>query len=290
MIRVVILGSGASLPSVQRGTSSIAIKHSGDIYLFDCGEGTQRQMMRFNASYAKVKAIFLSHLHADHILGIAGLVETLALIGRTEPLHIFGPSGTKERISEFVHLSLSMPQDIHGDFVYTGEDFTIRPFHTMHYANSIGFVFEEKKKRKFDKKKADELGIKGKMFSEIEKSGEIKVGKKIVKLDDISIEKRGRKIVYTGDTMPCKETIEAAMGADLLIHDATFANDMRDESDLKKHSTAQAAAEIAKKAGAKKLVLFHISNRYDDDKVLEREAREIFKESYVASDGMEFFI
>lgn len=290
MIRVVILGSGGSLPSVERGTSSVAIKHAGDVYLFDCGEGTQRQMMRFGVSYAKVKAIFVSHLHADHFLGIPGLVETLALIGRKDPLYIFGPRGTKDRLEEFVHMNLAQIQDMDSDFTYRDEEFTIRPFHTMHYTNSAGFIFEENQKRKFDKKKADEKGIKGRMFSEIEAKGRLKVGKTTVRLEDISTLKPGRKIVYTGDTLPCPQTIEAAKGADLLIHDGTFGQELKEEAELKRHSTASEAAKIAKKAGVKKLVLTHISNRYEDDKVLEREAREIFPESYVARDGAEFFI
>ncbi len=290
MIRVVVIGSGGSVPSVERGTSAVAIKHDGSIYLFDCGEGTQRQMMRFGVSYAKVKAVFLSHLHADHILGLPGLVETLTLIGRKEPLYIFGPRGTRERLGEFIHMTLAQVQDMDSDFVYKDDEFTIRPFNTMHYHNSVGYVFEENPKRKFDKKKADELGIKGRMFTEIQEKGQLKVGRKLVRLEQISTVKSGRKLVYTGDTMPCPQTAEASKGADILIHDGTFGNDMKDEAELKRHSTAAEAAKIAKKAGVKKLVLIHISNRYEDDKVLEREAREIFAESHVARDGTEFFI
>ncbi|MFH0817456.1 MAG: ribonuclease Z [Candidatus Micrarchaeota archaeon] len=290
MIRVVVLGSGGSLPSVERGTSAVAIRHSGSIYLFDCGEGTQRQMMKFGVSYAKVKAIFVTHLHADHFLGIAGLVETLALVGRKEMLEIFGPRGAKERLEEFVHLNLMQAKDISSDFIYKGDGFEIKPFNTLHYSNSVGFVFEEDQKRKFDEKKAHAKGLKGKMFTEIQEKGKLKIGGKTVHLDEISELKPGRKIVYTGDTMPCPETIEAAKGADLLIHDGTFGNELQGEAELKRHSTVSEAAKIAKKAGVKKLVLTHISNRYEDDKVLEREAREIFPESYVARDGSEFFI
>ncbi len=290
MIRVVVLGSGGSLPSVQRGTSSVAIKHAGEVYLFDCGEGTQRQMMRFGISYAKVKAIFVTHLHADHYLGIPGLVETLGLIGRNEPLEVYGPRGTKERLEEFVHSDILQAKDVDASFVYTGDGFTIKPFNTLHYATSLGFVFEENQKRKFDEKKAHSKGLKGKMFTEIQEKGKLKIGSKTVHLDDISKLAQGRKIAYTGDTMPCVETEKAAKCADLLIHDATFGRELKDEAELKRHSTVSEAARIAKKTGVKRLVLVHISNRYDDDKALEKEAREVFQESYVARDGNEFLV
>ncbi|MFH1447478.1 MAG: ribonuclease Z [Candidatus Micrarchaeota archaeon] len=290
MIRIVVLGSGGSLPSVERGTSSVAVKYSGDVYLFDCGEGTQRQMMKFGMSYAKVKAVFITHLHADHILGLPGLIETLVLIGRKEPLRIFGPPGTKERLGQFIHHNMAQIEDINTGFVYRGEKFTVSFFPTMHYVNSIGYVFEENQTRKFNKKKADASGIKGRMFSEIEEKGQLEVGKKIVKLDDISTIKNGKKIVYTGDTMPSERIVKASEKADILIHDGTFGDELKEEAELKRHSTVSGAARTARKAKVKKLVLTHISNRYEDDKVLEREAREIFKESHVARDGTEFFL
>ncbi len=290
MIRLVVLGSGGSLPSVDRGTSSVALKYSGDVYLFDCGEGTQRQMMKFGVSYAKVKAIFLTHLHSDHILGIPGLIETLSLIGRKEPLHIFGPRGTEDRIAEFIHSNMAQVTDIDTGFIYGQKEFTVRPFPTMHYSNSMGFVFEEKPKRKFNKNRADERGIKGKMFSEIEKKEKLIIGKKTVKLSEISVLKKGKKIVYTGDTMPCKEVQDASEKADILIHDGTFGGDLKEEAELKRHSTVTDAAKTAKKAKVKKLLLTHISNRYEDDKVLEREARKTFKESHVTRDGTELFL
>ncbi len=290
MIRVVVIGSGGSLPSVERGTSAVALRHSGNIYLFDCGEGTQRQMMRFGVSYAKVKAIFVSHLHADHYLGIAGLIETLGMIGRSEPVEVYGPTGTRERLEELVHSSLLQAKDIDSAFVYRGDGFTICPFNTLHYATSLGFVFEEDQKRKFDEKKAHGKGLRGRMFTEIQEKGKLKIGSKTVKLEEISGLVPGKKIVYTGDTMPCAEVEKAAKGADLLIHDGTFGKELKAEAELKRHSTVSEAAKVAKKAGVKRLVLTHISNRYEDDRALEKEAQEIYQESHVAKDGSEFLV
>ncbi len=291
MIRLVILGSSASVPSVERALSCVALRHEGDVYLFDCGEGAQRQMMRYKVSYAKVKAIFITHLHADHVLGIPGLVHTLRMIGRKEPLLVFGPRGTCEYIRGVaLDHELVDARDVEENFCFKGDEFSVRAFPVEHGLDAYGYVFEEEEKRNFDKKKAEGLGIKGRMFGELQEKGEIKIGRKRILLGEVTIPKKGRKIVYTGDTMPCKNVELASKGADVLIHDATFGDEMKEEARLKLHSTSVDAASIAKKAGAKKLILTHISNRYKEARALEEQARKVFKNSEVARDGMEILV
>ncbi len=284
MFEITMLGTSCAVPTIQRNLSSIAVRRDGDVFLLDCGEGTQRQMMKFGVSYMKVKAIFITHLHLDHFLGAFGLVETMALNGRKEKLTIYGPAGTKATFGkqkEFVEI-IEIDGKLEADF---GE-FAASSFKVKHSRDSFGFVFEEKEKRRFHEEKAKSLGIKGPMFTKIMNEGKLKIGSKTVKLADVTYASHGRKIAYTGDTAPCEQTARAAKGADLLIHEATFAQEKADEAAEASHSTAAQAAEIAKKAGVKKLLLTHLSGRYRDAGVLLSEAKAIFENTLVAEDGM----
>ncbi|MBI5158901.1 ribonuclease Z [Candidatus Micrarchaeota archaeon] len=292
-IRVVFLGTSAAVPSPKRNSFGIALRFDGDVFLFDCGEGSQRQLMKYKMSYSKTKAVFVSHLHPDHLMGIPGLVFTLDLNGRKEPLHVFGPKGISRRMEELLGgwgREFVKVEDIDENFSYKSEKFTVNAFPVRHCKNSLGFVFEENEKRNFDKKKCDELGIKGRMFKELEEKREVKVGRKTVRIEEVTTVKRGRKIVFTGDTMACEEVARAAKDADLLVHDSTFSFEMKKEADEKQHATALEAAQTAKKANVKKLVLTHISNRYDDASVLEKEAKKEFENTIVADDGTEAIV
>ncbi|VVB66120.1 Ribonuclease Z [Candidatus Gugararchaeum adminiculabundum] len=287
-MRIVVLGSGGAVPSPERNLSGISLHYEGDVYLFDCGEGTQRQMMKFGSSYAKVKAVFISHLHLDHWLGLIGMIETLRLNGRTEKLEIFGPRGIAR--SELLVRDFVTVTEIGDGFEYKGDGFKVRAFDVEHDKGGMGFVFQEDAKRKFDEAKAKGMGLKGKLFREIQEKGSVETEKGKVKLEDVSWLQDGLKIVYSGDTMPCKRLVDEAKGADLIIHEATFLEEMKEEAKEKKHSTAKQAAEIAKKAGAKRLLLTHISGRYKDSKEIEKEARKVFEETIVAKDGLEVLL
>jgi ribonuclease Z len=275
---------------VQRNLASVAVRYDGDVYLFDCGEGTQRQMMKYRMSYAKTKAIFISHLDADHYLGVAGLCHTLNMIGRkpNEKLLVFGPRGTARKIEglgcNYGFLEL---HDVGEGEVYKGSGFAVSAFAVKHGSNSLGYSFEENSGRNFDKAKCDKLGIKGLMFRELEQKGEVAVGKKKIKIEDVTIPKAGKKIVYTGDTMKCEAVVKAAKGADLLVHEGTFGDELKKEAQEKEHATVSDAAKVAKEAKVKKLVITHISNRYEDVGGLLKEARKIFNASEIAHDGME---
>ncbi|MEM3400291.1 MAG: ribonuclease Z [Candidatus Micrarchaeia archaeon] len=288
MIRVVVLGSGASIPSVERNLPAIAIRYGGDVFLFDCGEGTQRQMMKFKVSYSRVKAIFITHLHADHFIGIVGLVRTLELGGRTEPLYIFGPSGTTRMMRAFGAIrGFVKTEDINEKFCFAGEGFVVSAFKTEHGIESYGYVFKENDRRNFYEERAKGMGIKGRMFSELQEKGAIKVEGRVVRIEDVTYIKKGKKIAYTGDTIFSESTVKASQEADILMHDASFSDDMKEEALSRMHSTATDAARVALLANVKKLVLVHISPRYGDGKILEEEAKRIFQNTLVAQDGTE---
>ncbi|MFH8119599.1 MAG: ribonuclease Z [Candidatus Aenigmatarchaeota archaeon] len=293
MIRVVVLGSGGAVPSPIRNLPSIAIRYMGNVYLFDCAEGTQRQMMKYKISYGKVKGIFISHLHPDHILGIPGLVYTLKMIGRKEELLIFGPKGTKKRIENLIgnevdFVKINEFED--ENFEYKVEDARFYNFRTNHTNNSFGYVFEENAKRRFNKEKCKELGIKGTMFRFLEENGFIEKDGKEIKIDEVTYIKPGRKISYTGDTYYCEEIVEKVKNSDLLFHEATFMEKDREEAERDKHSTVLDAARIAKMANVKKLILFHISNRYKNMNEILEEGKKEFENIYVGKDGMEFLL
>jgi len=289
------LGSSASAPSSDWFPSCFAVKY-GPVMLFDCCEGAQKQMMRFGISYSKVNAVFVTHLHADHFLGVFGLSQTMNMNGRTEPLSIFGPKGAKElfeTVFSLKHMQVGFPvnvKEVSSGRIFEEELFEVRPFAVKHAGPALGYVLEQKPYRRFDEKKAKAAGVKGRLFTELQEKGKISIGGKTVRHEDVTYVQEGRKIVYSGDTLPCKAIVEAAENANLLVHDACFAEADSALAKEKKHSTAAQAAETAKAAGAKKLLLTHFSNRYDDRKALLEEARKIFPESALAEEGLELLI
>ena len=278
MLNLTFLGTSAGVPSPDRNLPSIAIKY-GDVYLFDCGEGSQRQMMKYGTGYGSVKHIFLTHLHLDHYLGIYGLAETLKMQG-IKGLNVYGPGIRRLKFGGVVDL-----HEVDEHFVFKGK-LTVRAFKTEHDVPSYGYIIETEPVRKFHEQKAKSMGVLGRLFTEIQEKGSLEIKGRKILLDEVSYVKPGKKIVISGDTLPCDATAAAAKDADLLIHEATFDSSLKDEAKSRKHSTGAAAAELAKKASVKKLILTHISARYKDGAELKKEAQEIFPETEVAWDGM----
>ncbi len=300
MIRLVVLGSAAALPSPRHLPSAIAVKF-GDVFLFDCGEAAQRQMMKYGVSYSKLRAVFLTHLHADHWIGLIGLSQTLGFFERKEPLLVFGPRGTKRLLDSVFSQKELLPsfpievKDVDGTAgegaIFEDKLFTITAFPVEHKTRALGYTLEEHEKTKFDEAKARARGIHGRLFSEITEKKEIVIDGKKVKLAQVTFKEKGKKIVFSGDTAPCASVVKAAKNASLLVHDACFAEDEKEKAKDKAHSTARQAAETAKKAKAAKLLLTHFSNRYDDDRSkLVGEAQAVFKESIEAKEGLEILI
>ncbi len=290
-LQITFLGTSASVPTPARGMPAIALKWQGKIYLFDCGEGTQRRMMQEKIGYGSLEAVFLSHLHLDHTLGMHGLIETLNLLQPVpRPIEVFAPKGLSPMNKRaFVTLHTIKPR---GGLLFQKNDCTIRAVRVKHgdgdarYA--YGFIFEEHERRKFDEKKAHEAGLRGQLFTEIQKKGSLAVNGKTIHLDDISWVQKGLKVVYSGDCAPSEALRIAAEGADILIHESTFSSDKAAEAKERNHSTAADAAQLAKDAGVKQLILTHISPRYSDEeklKSLHTEATTIFPNTVVAHDG-----
>ena len=291
-MKLTFLGTGGSTPTKFRGLPSLAIDHGGDLFLFDCGEGTQRQMLQFSVNMAKLKAVFLSHTHGDHILGIAGLVRTLALNRRTEQLEIYVPQGGESIIQTLIGFDKAVLnyriiiKPIKSGQIYRGRDFSITAFKLQHNTSTFGFIFKENDRLRFLKPKIKNLGIKGKAFGTLIKNKSMKINGKTIRLKDLTVMKLGRKVVYATDTRPTNETLKAAKDADVFIHESTYAETEKLLAKQRFHSTALEGATIARKAKAKRLVLTHTSARYRDEKVLVREANKVFKNAEVAKDGL----
>lgn len=292
------LGTAASRPTVERGVASLAIIREGQTLLFDCGEGTQRQMMRYGVSFA-FEDLFFTHTHSDHILGLTGLIRTMALQGRTERLRLWAPRGAGKTLRQCISLGgerTTFPVDITeleaGATLVRG-DYRIETFAVDHGpSTSLGYALvEEERKGRFNPDLARALGIpEGPLWGRIHRGEAITLddGRVIEPSVLVGERRRGRRIVLTGDSRPCQATIDAAHDADLLIHEATFADEEALRALETGHSTAREAAQVALAAKARRLVLTHISARYSlNAKELEREARHVFRNTTIAKDGFE---
>jgi ribonuclease Z len=290
-IEVFMLGTSAAAPTKERNLSGIAIRYNGKTFLLDCGEGTQRQMLKYGLNIYKIEAIFLTHIHGDHVIGIAGLTRTLSLYGRTGKLRIYIPKGYSKALSMLLHFDNPVLKyeieiiEVGRGTIYSDEEVSVKAFALKHSVQTCGYSFEERWRYRFTEK-AKRLGIKGREFSEIQKKGSIMLNGKNIKIRDVTELVEGRKVVYATDTRPVEATVRAGKGADLIIHDASYTEEDKRLARERMHSTAAEAAKIAKKAGAKRLILTHISTRYKDTKDNLKEAREIFRNCDVAEDGM----
>jgi ribonuclease Z len=266
--------------------------------MFDCGESTQRQMMQAKVSFHKKLKVFLTHLHGDHVLGLPGVLQTMALMDRKEPVAVYGPPGIKDFLlcaKETLKFGLTFPVEISEilseGIILDEEEYSIEAARSNHAVDSYAYAFIEKPRPgKFYPKKALTLGVpEGELWSKLQGGKEIKLADgKVVKPSDVMGPLRaGRKIVYTGDTRPFEAFAKFAAGADLVIHDCTFDDSLSEKAAVDGHSTPSQAAGQAKVAGAKRLVLTHISARYPDASVLLEQAKKVFAHTMLAEDFME---
>ncbi|MQA90081.1 MAG: ribonuclease Z [Gemmatimonas sp.] len=294
-MRVTFLGTAAARPTLSRNVSSITVQREGELLMFDCGEGTQRQMMRYGTGFT-VNDIFFTHLHADHFLGVIGLLRTMGLQGRTEPIHLWVPEGSQPIMTTAANLGVErvvFPVQINGlspGQTIDRNEYEVLVCRTKHGGLSLGYAIAEKPRLgRFNPERARQLGLpEGPLWGKLHRGETVTIDGCPVEPADLVGEPRpGRKIVISGDTRPCRATAELARDADLLIHEATFGRDEADRARQTGHSTAREAAQIAREAGALELVLTHISPRYGDDaRSLEREARKIFPSARTAFDGL----
>ena len=293
-MELTFLGTSSAVPSKYRNHTSIALKAFGEVMMFDCGEGTQRQLSNAKISPMKIDKIFISHLHGDHILGLPGLIQSMGFRGRVEPLHIYGPRGISrlnEVISQFGYFSIDFPVEIHDlveGKIIENEEYLIECVKTNHNIYNLAYSVYEKKKPRFLREKAIELGVKpGPDFGKLHNGFEVKVGEKVIKPEQVLGKKRhGLKIVYSGDTKPCEAMIDFAKKASVLIHESTYKTEDEIKATNNFHSTSSQAAKIAKDANVEKLILTHISTRYTNIEDLKKEAIEIFENTIVAYDFM----
>ena len=297
------LGTSASRPTVERGLSSIAVTREGETFLFDCGEGTQRQMMRYGVSFT-FRDIFFTHWHSDHLLGVIGLLRTLGLLNifggaeRQDGLTLYGPKGARRVLNHALEVGIErvkFPVEIVelavGDIIKR-PDYDIVTFPTEHRADTIGYALVEHiRLGRFNPELARALGIpEGPLWGKIHKGETITLpdGRRVAPEELVGRPRAGRKVVISGDTRPVPALRDAAKGADLLVHEATFSQEDAARARETGHSTAQEAAAIARDAEVKRLVLTHISPRYSREAPeLVAEARAVFPNTQIARDGME---
>jgi ribonuclease Z len=296
MLSVTFLGTSASIPTIDRNVAGLAVQREGETILFDCGEGSQRQMMRYGVGFS-FKEIFFTHYHADHLLGVTGLLRTMGLQDRTSPVVLYGPKGAQRILGTAITLGIErnkFPVEIleikPGDRL-ARDDYDIVVFPTEHRADTVGFALvEHSRLGRFDPERARELGIpEGPLWGQLHRGKTVTLpdGRTVGPGHLVGSPRPGRSLVYTGDTRPHLSVIQASRNADLLVHEATFGGDESERAKETGHSTAAEAARVALDAGVRRLVLTHISSRYNRDaSELLAEAKAIFPETVIARDGM----
>ena len=288
MFDILFLGTGASVPSRDKSLPCVAVRQGRSITLFDCGEGSQRQLMISPFSFMKIDRILISHMHGDHILGLPGLLQTMGMSGRKKPVSIYGPVGLGKALNCMLdacegelEFDISI-NELEGGESFAFDGFSITSFRTVHNTPSVGFLYrEDDRPGAFDREKAEKLGLEQSDYSRLQ-AGETVKGVRPEQV--IGPSRKGCSMVYTGDTVPCDAIKEASAGADVLIHEATYIDEDSKLAEEHFHSTAKAAAEAASECKVRVLALIHISNRYGDNEAALTEARRYFAETIAPSD------
>lgn len=296
MLRLTFLGTGAAVPSVERNVTALMLEREGVPWLFDCGEGTQRQMMKYAVGFT-LKEVFFTHYHADHTLGLPGLLRTMGLQGRTEPLTLRGPRGAKRQLGDLVALGVDRPKfeieivEIEpGDTIDRG-DHHLEIGEAIHKGPALCYsLVEHPRLGRFDPELALQMGIpEGPLWGKIHRGEGVTLddGRTVEPSDLVGPPRPGRRVTLSGDSAPAKDVARLSRDADLLVHEATFGSDEADRARETRHSTAREAAGLARDAGVLELILTHISARYSREAPeLRDEAREVFPRTRIARDGM----
>ncbi len=289
---VVFLGTAGSMPTARRAPSATLVRRGGEKLLFDCGEGTQRQLLRSDVGLVELHEIFLTHFHADHFLGLPGMLKSFALRGRELPLTLYGPRGLDDLLRSlpriFGRLSYEVAVvELAEGAVLRRDGYEVRTFGVRHGRDALGYALvEDERPGRFDVAAADALGIPfGPERGSLQAGTPVTLSDgRVVAPEQVLGEARpGRKLVLTGDTAPSDGVVEAALGADLLVHEATFCEEEAERAQETEHSTALEAARVARDAGVTLLALTHLSSRYGAGEV-EREARTVFPATVVPRD------
>jgi ribonuclease Z len=289
---IVFLGTAGSMPTAQRAPAALLVRRGGERLLFDCAEGTQRQLLRSSVGLVELREVFLTHFHADHVLGLPGMFKTFALRGRELPLDVYGPRGLVDLLASLKRVvgKLTYELQLHelqpGD-VLERDGYRLATFAVAHGVSAVGWsLIEATRPGRFDVEAADALGVPDGPARGTLQGGEpvtLPDGRTVTADEVLGPPRSGRKLVITGDTAPAEQVVESAWGADVLVTEATFSEEERDRAKETMHQTAAQAAEVARRANVSLLALTHLSSRYFGPEIA-REAREIFAETVVPRD------
>jgi ribonuclease Z len=291
---IIPLGTGSAIPTKDRGLSAFALRREGRVLLFDCGEGTQFQLLRAGVKRSRIEAIFITHFHGDHLYGLPGVLTTMALLDRSTPLTIVGPTGLREIVQSLPGLKndwlpyetryVELEEGFEHAVVYEHDGFTVEARPLEHRVFAAGFRFEtQPRPGRVDAERAAALGVRGPAIGRLVRGEAVRVDGRTVQPEEVvGPERAGVSFAYCLDTGPCPGARRLAEGVDLLVHEATFTEEMRERAAETGHSTARQAAETAREAGAKRLLLTHFSARYDDTAAFVGEARSVFENTEAA--------
>jgi len=293
-LEITFLGTASMVPTKERNVQGIYLDYKGEGILVDCGEGTQRQMNIAGINRLKVKKVLISHWHGDHVSGLIGLIQTIGNTEEPGKLTIFGPVGSKERMYHLLNtciFDLRITIDVQEidimkkEIIFQNDDYVIEAAPLDHSVPCIGYTFTEKDTRKINLEKAKKLGIQeGPLLGKIQRGESVIVHGKEISPDDVSTVKKGKKVAFIMDTALTNSCYDLAENADILISEATFESSKAEKADKFKHLTAEQVALVANKAGVKKLILTHFSQRYKSLNDLETEAKDLFPETTLAYD------
>ncbi len=300
-MRITFLGTSAVFPTKRRNHQAVLLSYGGESLLFDCGEGTQRQIAIAKLKPMRISKIFISHWHGDHVLGLPGLLQSLTMNNRSAPLEIFGPVGTKRHFKHMLatyEVVLSFDVRVHelrlGQEVTVVDqivDYQILAAKLKHPIPCLGFAFVEKPKLKINMDYLRQFGLRSSpLLKKLQHGQDIVWHGNKIKVKDATLEKPGKKIAYIVDTVVVPQAVELAKGADILICEGTFLNELKQKALERGHMTARQAGKLAKKADVKQLILTHFSQRYKDVRPLLREAKGAFRNTIAAEDFMEIKI
>jgi ribonuclease Z len=294
---IIFLGTGSALPTKERMLSSMVINREGENFLFDCGEACQFQMMSCGVKPFRIKNVFITHLHGDHIYGLPGFLSTMSLLKRTEPVRIFSPAGLKTFIDVSFKISKTIPkyeiiieefdEDYKGGIILDHPEYTVSAIPIEHSVFTLGYRFQEKDKpgHLIPEKASEHLLPLGPLVGELKKGKSVIIEGREIKPEDVLGEKTpGKSVCYITDTKYSLNTIEISREADVLIHESTFDFEMSEKANEMKHSTSMDAARAAKEANVKMLILTHISSRNEDVEKLVFESKTVFENTIAASD------
>ncbi len=275
---ITFLGTTAMVPTPKRNHPSIYVRYvsAGEkCFLLDCGEGTQRQIITMGLNFMRVDRIFITHWHADHFLGLLGLVSTMTIEKRKKPLYVYGPEAEKfvpqflgigYAARRFSVIPVNVPYELNKKtIVWEDDELSVESVPVKHGIPAVAYSIIEKDRTKIDYDKAKKFGLprKSPVFKKLKKFGKIKYNGIDIRLEDVSNVEKGKKISYSGDTMPCNNMVKLAKDSDILIHESTYFEEFE-----RYHTTFEQALEIAEKANVKRLIVTHISRRYQNDKEL----------------------